>query len=82
VVQILYTYPAGKAVTPDVANFCFPHGVQPVLLERTPSMSALNEVVYSQQYRSSDGQSFIFLMKVRMSACPVEREVRVQDTGA
>eukprot|EP00884_Botryococcus_braunii_P022397 jgi/Botrbrau1/8841/Bobra.50_2s0001.1 len=62
--QILYSYPAGKAVTPDVANFCFPHGVQPVLLERTPSMSALNEVVYSQQYRSSDGQSFIFLMKV------------------
>lgn len=62
--QILYSYPAGKTVTPDVASFCFPHGVQPVLLERTPSMSALNEVIYSQQYRSSDGQSFIFLMKV------------------
>ena len=49
----------------QVPHFCFPHGVQPLLLERTPSMSALNEVIYSQQYQNSDGCSFIFVMKVR-----------------
>ena len=35
-----------------------------MLLERTPSMSALNELVYSQQYQHSDGNSFIFVLKV------------------
>lgn len=48
----------------EVASFCFPHGVQPVLLERTPSMSSLNEIIYGQQFLHSDACSFIFLMKV------------------
>lgn len=73
--QILYSYPEDVPVTPEVASatpFCFPHGVQPVLLERTPSMSALNEVIYSQQYLNSDGASFIFFLKVSshgMASC-------------
>ena len=66
--QILYSYPGGTSLVTQmmeqVPHFCFPHGVQPLLLERTPSMSALNEVIYSQQYQNSDGCSFIFLMKV------------------
>ncbi|KAK9820432.1 hypothetical protein WJX72_010300 [[Myrmecia] bisecta] len=62
--QILYSYPPEKPVSSEVAGFCFPHGVQPVLLERTPSMSALNEVIYSQSYQNSDGASFIFVLKV------------------
>ena len=64
--QVLYQYPEGKAITPDAAHFCFPHGVQPSLLERTPSMSALNELVYSQQYQHSDGASFIFVLKASL----------------
>eukprot|EP00891_Asterochloris_glomerata_P000442 jgi/Astpho2/442/fgenesh1_pg.00011_%23_34_t len=66
--EILYSYPGGTSLVTQmmeqVPHFCFPHGVQPLLLERTPSMSALNEVIYSQQYQNSDGCSFIFLMKV------------------
>ena len=61
---MLYQYPEGKPITPDAAHFCFPHGVQPSMLERTPSMSALNELVYSQHYQHSDASSFIFVLKV------------------
>ena len=57
----------------QVPHFCFPHGVQPLLLERTPSMSALNEVIYSQQYQNSDGCSFIFVMKVRSASWCLRR---------
>ena len=64
---MLYQYPEGKAITPDAAAFCFPHGVQPSMLERTPSMSALNELVYSQHYQHSDASSFIFVLKVGSS---------------
>jgi hypothetical protein len=66
--QVLYQYPEGAPLTPDAAHFCFPHGVQPSLLERTPSMSALNELVYSQQYQHSDASSFIFVLKARAGA--------------
>lgn len=68
--QVLYQYPPDVAITPDAAHFCFPHGVQPALLERTPSMSALNELVYSQQYQQSDAASFIFVLKARAHASP------------
>lgn len=41
--QVLYTLPSAPAMAPDLAQslaaFCFPHGVRPELLERTPSMS-------------------------------------------
>ena len=63
--QVLYSYPPDKAVSPEVVSFCFPHDVQPTLLERTPSMSALNELIYSQQYQHDDAVSFVFLLKVR-----------------
>lgn len=62
--QILYSYPPDKPPDNNVVSFCFPHGVQPTLLERTPSMSALNELVYSQQYANDDAVSFVFLLKV------------------
>ena len=72
--QVLYQYPEGKAITPDAAHFCFPHGVQPSLLERTPSMSALNELVYSQHYQHSDGASFIFVLKASLqSRCTLQQ---------
>ncbi len=67
-VQILFSYPPDKPVSPEVVSFCFPHDVQPSLLERTPSMSALNELIYSQQYQHDDAVSFVFLLKVSPDA--------------
>ena len=63
-VQVLYKYPPDQPVISDVAAFCFPHGVQPMLLERTPSMSSLNQLINSQRFQQSDDSSFIFLLKV------------------
>ena len=61
---MLYSYPPEAQASPDLPSFCFPHGVQPTLLERTPSMSSLNDLLYSQNYLNSDASSFIFLLKV------------------
>lgn len=76
---MLYQYPENKPITPDAAHFCFPHGVQPMLLERTPSMSALNELVYSQQYQHSDANSFVFVLKVGLSEVPTRTCSCMQD---
>ncbi|KAL0054362.1 hypothetical protein WJX82_007679 [Trebouxia sp. C0006] len=62
--QVLYNYPPESPVSVDLPSFCFPHGVQPNLLERTPSMTSLNDLLYSQNYLNSDASSFIFLLKV------------------
>ena len=91
---MLFAYPPGKPVTPDAAAFCFPHGVQPALLERTPSLSALNELVCSQAHTASDAASFIFTMKARLRKASIRlyartalafsraRNVRVGDAPA
>lgn len=63
--QVLYSYPLDSSV--EISHWrslCFPHGVQPSLLERTPSMSSLNDLLYSQNYLSSDASSFISFTKV------------------
>ncbi|XP_010548732.1 PREDICTED: uncharacterized protein LOC104820065 isoform X2 [Tarenaya hassleriana] len=65
--QILFRYPPGKlmAMRPkDLATFCFPGGVKARLLERTPSLSDLNELVYGQEHLGTDDSSFIFSFKV------------------
>uniref|UniRef100_A0A7N0TPX6 UDENN domain-containing protein n=1 Tax=Kalanchoe fedtschenkoi TaxID=63787 RepID=A0A7N0TPX6_KALFE len=49
--QILFRYPPGKKLgmrLKDVASFCFPEGVKAHVLEKTPSLSDLNELVYGQ----------------------------------
>lgn len=64
--QLLYQFPEDKPLhmTPEeLVSFCFPHGVTPRLLRRSPSMSALNEVVYGQQHFVHSDQSFVFLHK-------------------
>ena len=79
-VQILYSYPLDKPVSSEVASFCFPHGVNPVLLERTPSMSSLNEIIYGQRFLHSDACSFVFLMKVCLpSLCCLNNAARCCD---
>ncbi|PPR92268.1 hypothetical protein GOBAR_AA28401 [Gossypium barbadense] len=49
--MLLFRYPPGKRIPmrlKDLANFCFPGGVKGRLLERTPSLSDLNELLYGQ----------------------------------
>ncbi|CAG7900404.1 unnamed protein product [Brassica rapa] len=65
--QILFKYPPGKKVAmrpKDLAAFCFPGGVKARLLERSPSLSDLNELVYGQEHLGTDDSSFIFSFKV------------------
>uniref|UniRef100_A0A0A8YAA2 UDENN domain-containing protein n=1 Tax=Arundo donax TaxID=35708 RepID=A0A0A8YAA2_ARUDO len=69
--QILFKYPPGKQVDireTDLPSFCFPEGVKARLLERTPSMSDLNEVIFGQEHLSRDDLSFIFSLKVSDNA--------------
>ncbi|GMI66408.1 hypothetical protein like AT2G20320 [Hibiscus trionum] len=69
--QILFKYPPGKRLAmrmKDLANFCFPGGVKARLLERTPSFSDLNEILYGQEHLSTDDSAFIFKLKVTGNA--------------
>lgn len=61
----LLHYPSDGEETPkfavdEVAAFCFPHGVEPRLLERTPSMSKLQEMIYGSTFDDGDEQVFVF----------------------
>ena len=56
--------PLSADMAENIAAFCFPHGVRPELLERTPSMSGLNEVVFGQHYQTQPDHSFVFRMSV------------------
>ncbi|XP_058095045.1 uncharacterized protein LOC131240674 isoform X2 [Magnolia sinica] len=65
--QILFKYPPRKRIAmrvKDLPAFCFPGGVKARLMERTPSMSDLNEVIYGQEHMCRDDLSFIFSLKV------------------
>ncbi|KAF0913729.1 hypothetical protein E2562_024610, partial [Oryza meyeriana var. granulata] len=69
--QILFKYPPGTKTEireSDLPSFCFPEGVKARLIERTPSMSDLNEVVFGQEHLCRDDLSFIFSMKVSDNA--------------
>ncbi|PUZ42867.1 hypothetical protein GQ55_9G616300 [Panicum hallii var. hallii] len=69
--QILFKYPPGKRAEvreTDLPSFCFPEGVKARLIERTPSMSDLNEVIFGQEHLSRDDLSFIFSLKVSDNA--------------
>ncbi|GAU19328.1 hypothetical protein TSUD_336140, partial [Trifolium subterraneum] len=64
--QILFKYPPARRLTvrmKDLASFCFPEGVKASLLERTPSLSELNEIVYGQEHLERDDLSFVFTLK-------------------
>jgi hypothetical protein len=76
-IQILTTYPTSPQLPEDLATniaaFCFPHGVRPELLERTPSMSGLNEVVFGRPYQTQSDHSFVFRMSVADPGDPTPR---------
>ncbi|KAK8654169.1 hypothetical protein V6N13_128142 [Hibiscus sabdariffa] len=69
--QILFRYPPGKRFAmrlKDLASFCFPAGVKARLLERTPSFTELNEILYGQEHLGRDDFTFIFSLKVAGNA--------------
>ncbi|XP_073135449.1 uncharacterized protein [Henckelia pumila] len=69
--QVLFKYPPGKKLAlrlKDLAAFCFPEGVKAQVLEKTPSLSELNELVYGQEHLFRDDLSFIFSLKVADNA--------------
>lgn len=64
---VLHATPSGldPALTAALPGLCFPQGIRPELLERTPSMSELTEVVCGQAHHSSDEATFVFTLKAR-----------------
>ncbi|KAK6937709.1 uDENN domain [Dillenia turbinata] len=69
--KVIFKYPPQKrlALRPkDLAAFCFSGGVKAQVLERTPSLSDLNELVYGQEHLGRDDSSFIFSLKVADNA--------------
>eukprot|EP00210_Caulerpa_lentillifera_P007520 g7186.t1 len=64
--ELLYQFPHDKELhmnVDELTSFCFPHGVTPQLLKRTPSMSAMDDVIYGQQHIVHSDQSFVFMQK-------------------
>ena len=62
--EVLFSYPLDRPCPiDDIQSFCFPHGVEPRLLERTPSMSAMNDIVYGQGHLHADDKSFVFALQ-------------------
>ncbi|XP_059626112.1 uncharacterized protein LOC132269098 isoform X2 [Cornus florida] len=64
--QILFKYPPKKRLAlrmKDLAAFCFPGGLKARVLERTPSLSDLNELVYGQEHLGRDNLAFTFSLK-------------------
>ncbi|EYU46382.1 hypothetical protein MIMGU_mgv1a002219mg [Erythranthe guttata] len=72
--QVLFMYPPGKEMAlrlQDLAAFCFPGGVKAGVLERTSSLTELNELIYGQEHLCRDDLSFIFSLKVLSSSVSV-----------
>ncbi|KAG9447671.1 hypothetical protein H6P81_013799 [Aristolochia fimbriata] len=69
--EILFQYPTKKRIgvrISDIPAFCFPTGVKAQMLEKTPSMSDLNQLIYGQEHMRRDDLSFSFSLKVADNA--------------
>ncbi|GKV24758.1 hypothetical protein SLEP1_g34329 [Rubroshorea leprosula] len=65
--QVLFVYPPEKQLPlkyKDLLSFCFPGGPEVNAVERTPSMSELNEILLSQEHRKQSDLSFVFRLQV------------------
>ncbi|KAL9266095.1 DENN domain-containing protein [Drosera capensis] len=65
--QILFAYPPEKQLPikyKDLLSFCFPGGVEVHAVERTPSMSDLNELLFGQEHLRQPDLSFVFRLQV------------------
>ncbi|KAL2533250.1 DENN (AEX-3) domain-containing protein [Abeliophyllum distichum] len=65
--QVLFVYPPEKKLPlnyKDLLSFCFPAGVEVNAVERTPSMSELNEILLGQEHLKQSDLSFVFRLQV------------------
>ncbi|CAH9065928.1 unnamed protein product, partial [Cuscuta europaea] len=65
--QVLFVYPPEKQLPlkyKDLLSFCFPAGVEVHGVEKTPSMSELNEMLLGQEHLKQSDQSFVFRLQV------------------
>ncbi|KAI3782768.1 hypothetical protein L2E82_12824 [Cichorium intybus] len=64
--QVLFVYPPDKQLPlkyRDLLSFCFPGGVEVNAVERTPSMSELNEILLGQEHLKQSDLSFVFRLQ-------------------
>ncbi|XP_022938072.1 uncharacterized protein LOC111444270 [Cucurbita moschata] len=65
--QVLFVYPPEKQLPlkdKDLLSFCFPGGVEVHAVEKTPSMSKLNEILLGQEHFKQSDLSFVFRLQV------------------
>ncbi|XP_057985748.1 uncharacterized protein LOC110655500 isoform X3 [Hevea brasiliensis] len=65
--QVLFVYPPDKQLPlkyKDLVSFCFPGGLEVHAVERTPSMSELNEILLGQEHLKQSDLSFVFRLQV------------------
>ncbi|GAB4838027.1 hypothetical protein Ancab_027554 [Ancistrocladus abbreviatus] len=85
--QILFAYPPAKQLPlqyKDLLSFCFPGGIEVNAVERTPSMSELNEILLGQEHLKQSNLSFVFRLQAAdnstLYGCCVLVEELVQKT--
>ncbi|KAK4265627.1 hypothetical protein QN277_026653 [Acacia crassicarpa] len=64
--QVLFVYPPEKHLPlkyKDLVSFCFPGGLEVRAVERTPSMSELNEILLGQEHLKQSDLSFVFRLQ-------------------
>ncbi|KVI12201.1 uncharacterized protein LOC112507017 isoform X2 [Cynara cardunculus var. scolymus] len=64
--QVLFVYPPDKQLPlkyRDLLSFCFPGGLEVNAVERTPSMSELNEILLGQDHLKQSDLSFVFRLQ-------------------
>ncbi|KAE7998472.1 hypothetical protein FH972_003016 [Carpinus fangiana] len=83
--QVLFVYPPEKQLPlkyKDLLSFCFPGGLEVHSVERSPSMSELNEILLGQEHLKQSDLSFVFRLQVAddstMYGCCVLVEELVQ----
>ncbi|KAL3644403.1 hypothetical protein CASFOL_012335 [Castilleja foliolosa] len=65
--QVLFVYPPEKQLPlkyKDLLSFCFPAGVEVNAVEKTPSMSELNEILIGQEHLKQRDLSYVFRLQV------------------
>ncbi|KAG7988614.1 hypothetical protein I3843_03G196600 [Carya illinoinensis] len=65
--QVLLVYPPEKELPlkyKDLLSFCFPGGLEVHAIERTPSMSEMNEILLGQEHLKQSDLSFVFRLQV------------------
>ncbi|ONK66119.1 uncharacterized protein A4U43_C06F4340 [Asparagus officinalis] len=65
--QVLFVYPPEKKLPlkyKDLLSFCFPAGVEVRAVERTPSLSELNQILVGQEQLKQSDVSFVFRLQV------------------